>query len=61
MYIVSPTWSIVGQPYEAQLLCTALLMGELLGHAWECATRDVAMKNDATMYTPVETHEPVLA
>ena len=61
MYIMSPEWSALGQPYEAQLLCTALLMGELLGHTWEAATREIAEANELTSYKPLEMHEPVHA
>ena len=56
-YIVTPSWSVLGQPFEAHVVCTALLVGELLGYTWEHTTRNL-VRGDSAPYKLVPPQEP---
>jgi len=53
-FVLTPSWSTLGQPYEGQIICTALLVGELLGHTWEHTTKNLVR---SPVYKPLASHE----
>jgi hypothetical protein len=53
-FILTPSWSTLGQPYEGQIICTALLVGELLGHTWEHTTKNLVR---SPVYKPLSSHD----
>lgn len=55
--MATPSWSVLGQPFEAQIICTALLIGELLGYTWEHTTRSLVRGNVAS-YKLLPPQEP---
>ena len=56
-FILTPSWSILEQPYEGQIICTALLVGELLGYTWEHATKNLVTSIPNPAYKPLPSHE----
>lgn len=56
-FILTPSWSILEQPYEGQIICTALLVGELLGYTWEHTTKNLVTSIPNPAYKPLPSHE----
>jgi len=56
-FILTPSWSILEQPYEGQIICTALLVGELLGYTWEHTTKNLVRSIPNPAYKPLPSHE----
>ena len=56
-FILTPSWSILRQPFEGQIICTALLVGELLGYTWEHTTKNLVRSLPNPSYAPLPSQE----
>ena len=59
-FILTPSWSTLRQPFEGQLICTALLVGELLGYTWEHTTKNLVRSIPNASYKSLPSQESTL-